>query len=356
MIKERVGIITFFHSRNYGAVLQCYALQMKLKEKFEYVEVINYKNAEIEKNIKLWNWPERKSVKAYTRAIASFVFRAKKKQVFDRFISKYLTLSDEIKKTELSILNSNYDCLVTGSDQVWNNKITGGDKSFFLDFAEAGTQKIAFSVSVGDDNVEFDDDILKLISTFHFLSFREQKCKERLQTILENDLYHICDPTILLTKQEWGMLVRKRIIKKPYIFVFMIEESKSLLQYAQKIASEKGLTVFSNKNCMSFMANMSPVDFLSWIKNAEYVVTNSFHATVFSLQFEKLFSYQKYKEHGGYKARIVELLESVELQDRFIENDDFVIDTEINWQRVNALVEEMRKDSWECFEAYLKRK
>ena len=119
-----------------------------------------------------------------------------------------------------------------------------------------------------------------------------------------------------------------------------------LKKYAKRLADEKGLRLISNKNDFSFILHPSPSDFLSWIYNAEYVVTDSFHGTVFSILFHKSFiSYIRNKE-GVPKKRIIGLLEKVGLSHRNTGNRELRVDEAEDWNSADEKVENMRRTSW----------
>lgn len=352
MHNKKAGILTFHESRNYGAVLQGYALQKKLSEVFGEVDIIDYQNFEIEKVVKLWNI-KGKGLKAFIRAVLGFVFRYRKKIAFDRYLKKYVCLSVKADKSNISEVCSKYDVLISGSDQVWNTTITGNDEIYFLDFANSNQKRISYAASFGDRKIELDDSLKILLKKFDFITLRESIMLDEVKEISGQDVYLCCDPTLLISSEEWKKHASNRLTSKRYLFLFVIDENSELTAYAHKLAKEKNLTLISNKNDINFLRHPQPDDFLSWILNAEYVVTNSFHGTVFSLLFNKKFVSHTFTASGAPKKRINELLKKVQLEHRNTRNASLDIDIKENWNQVNSELERIREESWKIIKNWM---
>lgn len=296
------GILTFHKSRNYGAVLQAYALCSVLNELEIETNIIDYSCQSIEEKLKLWN-PSKNLIKS----ILQFIFRFHKKKAFDSFEKKYLKKSQTIKKGEFVGFLNRYDAVIVGSDQVWNEKIIDNDNAYFL--SEISTGKIAYAVSAGD-TIEISYDAVNYIKQFDAISVREKKLQEYLaRRNLES--YICCDPTILAGVDCFEQIVAPPIKQKGYVFVFMIWDSATLLNNARNFAKAKGLDVISSKGSINFFLHCRPEEFLSWIKNATYIFTNSFHGTVFSLLYHKKFISSICKKNGEKNLRIQELLNNI---------------------------------------------
>lgn len=351
---KKVGIITFHRSRNYGAVLQAYALQTKLKKSGIETEVIDYQNKTIEEQLRLWNRPKKFKIKPLLYSVKQFVFRYGKKRAFDKFISDYIILSQNLGNNvrNFRLIENKYTACITGSDQVWNRKLTEDDTSYFLDFVGDNTIKIAYAASVGDDVRIFDEKMINRIEDFLFVSVRENSFKNYLYSEFNKQVELCCDPTLLLEFQDYIELIEKSIYKKKYLFVYTIQDSKEVQNFANQVARTNNLAVISNKNCIPFWMNCSPKDFLNWMYHAEYIITNSFHGTIFSIIFHKKFlSYIK-MENGSINQRIYDLLNDVNLMkrgkmdiqtdvNRYINELDKMID----YKSVDTLVCKMRQSS-----------
>lgn len=343
MYNDKVGILTFHDVRNYGASLQAYALQKKLQEIFLDVEIINYHNAEIQKRLKLWNF-QKTDIKTFLHTVFGAVFYINKKHAFDTFNCAVFRLSPKFSKEDLQRKTTAYNILVTGSDQVWCARLTNHDPSYFLDFAGENQIKIAYAPSFGDDPIT-DLSLTKYLNQFDLLTVREEIASEALKKNLAKDYTVVCDPTLLLEAEEWDSIASKRFCREPYVFLFMIHESKALMEQAERFSREKGLRLISNKS-FPFFRHLSPMDFLSWVKYADYVFTDSFHGTVFSLIFQKQFACHCFTITGKKKLRLLRLLDMVKLPQRTIDNPDFKIEEHIPWEEIQAILSEYAEYSW----------
>lgn len=350
-MKKSVGIITFHKSRNYGAVLQAFALQQKMSELFENVEIIDYQNSEIAKVVKFVDI-KGKGIKALAAAVLRAVFRFNKNSAFNSYMKKYMRLSAQVDRNSIKNYCDKYDVLITGSDQVWNIELTGNDETYFLDFADDSKTLASYAASFGDSEPEISDSLKSMLKRFDIITLREKIMLEKVQTAIQKDIYTCCDPTLLIAADEWRGYASKRLSKKPYVFMFVIDEAPELSRYARKIAEEKGMKLVSNKNDLSFFRHPRPDEFLSWILNADYVITNSFHGTVFSLLFNKKFAAHMYTASDKPKKRIMELLSDVGLEHRNTRNTAFDIDCQEDWKKVDSKISEIRKSSWSVIENY----
>lgn len=337
----KIGILTFHRSRNYGAILQAYALTTVLKKMGYEAEIIDYACEKIDTSLKLWV-----KNKNFLKSIVQFIFRYQKKKSFDNFIKNYMNLSDKrnITKQEISDTINNYNVLITGSDQIWNTNITNNDYTFFLNFKDSNMKKIAYAGSVGDC-IKMDFNEIECIKKYNKISVRESKLKNFLsEKKIESEV--CCDPSLLLLKDDYLKLCSKRLENKKYIFLFMIWESPELRVKVNKFAKEKGYKVISNKNCFEFFLHSKPQDFLSWIKNAEYVFTNSFHGTVFSLIFHKKFMSDIERANGEKNERILEIIKLVDAKKCILENE-IISDYELDYKNIDDKLKKLRDYSLE---------
>ncbi len=345
MTRKRVCILTFHNSRNYGAVLQAYALQKKMGEIFEIVEILDYRNEKIEHELRLWTCKDF-TIKEFVRAIFALIFRLHKKVAFEKYMHRYMKISKRVQREDLLMSSLPYDIFVTGSDQVWNTVLTGNDETFFLDFVEQDKCKIAFAASFGDGQAVIDNRKECLLRKFQLITLREDKACKIVEEALGESIKVCCDPTLLLESVKWKEVAACRLKRNKYVFLFMIDDSRQLIEYTRKLAKEKGMCIVSNKRCLSFLRHISPRDFVSWVLYADYVVTNSFHGTVFSLLFEKRFVSHRFTEEGKPKVRIMELLDKVSLGHRVTDNAGLDIDVQEDWDAVGHKLSQMRLESW----------
>lgn len=344
MSPKKVGIITFHDSRNYGAVLQAYALQKKVSEYFPNTEIINYQNPEIEKDLKLWNYSG--GIKGLLKAALSFVFRFRKKIAFDSFLNKYIPMSPSVNSGNIKRFSLKYDIVITGSDQVWNTVLTKDDMQYFLPFCSSKHYRMAYAASFGDKKISLSDDVKKEISKFSLITLREDDMLEEVRDAAQCPVGIACDPSFLLKRSEWRKLCSKRLLKSKYVFLFMIDDSAELRKYAERYAKKNGLKLVSNKNDINFFLHSSPMDFLSWILNAECIITNSFHGTVFSIIFHKKFVSHLRNTKGVPKQRIINLLEQFRLSHRNTDNAQLNMNQEEDWKYADEKIMQLKSRSW----------
>ncbi len=340
---KKVGILTFHRSRNYGAVLQAYALAEALRNLGCEPEIIDYCCLPIKTVLKLWN-----PSKNLLHASKQFVFRFKKKMAFDRFIDKWSPMSRKknIKKDELEYVVQKYDYLFAGSDQIWNVSLTNNDGTYFLDFDNLKAKKIAYAASAGD-TIKIDEDNIDKIRTFSAVSVREKVLEDYLKT---KDISSTvcCDPTLLLEPSIFLSMASRRLHKKRYLFLFMIWESEELISLANDYARKNDCIVISNKKCTRFFLHCKPEDFLSWIYYAEGVLTNSFHASVFSLKFHKPLLADIRKADGEKNNRIAELLLETDCRNCVLDNTNCISKLtyqQIDYNAVDRKLQEKRESS-----------
>lgn len=352
---KKIGILTFHNAYNYGAVLQAYALREFLQKNSNcIVEIINYKNEQIEKEKSRWNGLFNNNVvKELARNLLTTPYYLKLDRTFSGFVDKYLTADNEIKKEELSSLK--YDLYLVGSDQVWNLPLTGNDKAFFFDFAMPGSICCSYAASIGSS--VFSDEELqnykRLIERFTLISFREKELVPIFEKIAsKKKICSVVDPVFLLRQDKWNSMASS-IVRKPYVLFFCVGYNAELdptLEFAKKLANEKNMDLLylSNQDIwykhreLHHCGVASPCEFLGYIKSASYVVTNSFHATAFSIIFHREF----YSEIGlKRKGRIKNILDLTGLQDHAINRGIYIesktrritdwsdVDTRLNLER-----------------------
>lgn len=335
----RCGILTFHNSRNYGAVLQAYALYCTLADSGYDAEIIDYDCDNIKKKLRLWV-PNNNLIKS----VLQYAFRWHKKMVFDQFKHKYLKKSEYIDNPEMIIDKiQQYDAVIVGSDQVWSEQITGSDMTYYL--PGISVKKISYAASAGDQ-IGISDCGINYIKNFDAVSVREGSLKNYL---LEFDISATvcCDPTILSGVECFNDIASHRLKKRGYVFVFMIWDSPALMNNAKRFAKSKGLAVVSSKGSFEFFLHCKPEDFLSWIKNADYVFTNSFHGTVLSLLFHRKFISSISRKDNKINTRVYELLNSLNCVDNILKVESAQIYNipEPNYEVVDFEMEKLRKSS-----------
>lgn len=361
-----IGMLTFHWADDFGAMLQCFALKEHLNT-YEKTVIIPYFPKELRSRYRVLHkksWQSTRSkiaemvkpptvLNTINRRIKMANFR---KQNF-RDANKTIALASEIPQCFSGI-----DTYVVGSDQVWNPKITEGfQDGYFCTFkndTKEGTRFVSYAASIGMSACDTDCDeyFRRNLKNFDAISIREAGSKEYLSQFCEKEPICVLDPVFLLNRSQWEEQI-KSIPKhnEKYFFVYCAEENKELIRYAKKLASEKGLELYVGDNYFqqwfykqshddfTLKNEANPLETLSYLRDAEYVVTNSFHGLVTSIIFEKQFAVFL---HTVRSERQTSLLNTTQLNARVVTDiDSFDIDEKIDYETSKALLDVKIKES-----------
>lgn len=345
----KAGIITFHDANNYGAVLQAYALNSKMNEYCE-TEIINYNNLYFHKN---------ENIKGLKSKIIELCYKKdmqKKDKEFVDFRKNNLYIRDKIvKKEDLQNLNNKYDLFISGSDQVWNLKCSGYDDTYFLNFVNDRTKKFSYSASFGTSMPELDEEHINFIKEFNKVSVREKSGKEYLNKI-NIDSIKTCDPVFLLKKEQWDIITESSNDK--YILVYEVVNGVNMISFAKQLSKITGLKVVvitsSKKPILGVktVRNIGPINWLKLIKNADYIITNSFHGLAFSLIFNKQF-FIELLSNSNSNARMLELLEEMNLKSRLLKNVKCEKIELIQFDIINKIIDTDRNNSIKYIESII---
>ena len=378
---KKVAILTLLNNNyNYGAILQALALQ-KAVERFGFdAEVIDYVKSPISlyggKSFKNRLFDKISHIGSFGDIcnILAFPFRKQyasryakdlelRKAAFNAFIAKHMNVGHHSTAENVSDIASDFDIFITGSDQVW--RPYSFDINYFLPFAE---NKIRFSyaASLGVDNLSLraQEILIPLIRNLNAISVREKSSMDLLVSLGCENVKNVVDPTLLFDSSFWDeyATIPEDYKNKRYILSYQIGDSGKNRDIAKKIAKSYGCKLialpgisklqlydfqYADKNILS----ASPSEFLGLIKNAECVVTDSFHACVFSIIFQKDFyaldRYKK-KEKDSMNCRIYDLLSLFGLDDRL------VLDNKVICKKIKSINYEKYIDMKEASFAFLK--
>ncbi len=360
---KQIKITTFVKARNYGAALQAFALQNVLEQNKEQVYFINYKDRKIEEGYRIF-YIDKKSLNSILKSILSniifFTKNIRKRHRFNSFINKKIKLTNSIKKIDDIQQKINADIFITGSDQVWNPEITGELSDIYtLNFGNKNIKRISYAASVGNEkNIQkYKEDYIKKISKIDKISVREESAKIELERILpDKEIEVVLDPTLLLTKEEWKKEISDlKNEKEKYILAYHVKEDKEFIKITNELSRKTGYKIIhfdkrnrGLKNVLRSAYIEGPLEFINLIKNAEYIVATSFHATVFSIIFNKKFWIVPHATTG---SRVTDLLKKLGISNRAVKNfEEFKkkdYNEEIDYEKVNKKLEEERKKSLE---------
>ncbi len=346
---KKIGIVTFHTALNYGAVMQTYALQNFLHDLGYDVEVIDYKCPFIEKCYNPFFVSDKKYLNAIIRGIVFGGTISKKRKKFEAFVRDNIQLSKAYyDSNELKKDRNNYSFFISGSDQVWSPISAGFDIFYFLPFAE-NSQKLSYAASIGSaklDNITRTE-LYRRLEGFSMLSVREESAKQLLsEANKERKIEVHPDPTLLLGRNKWLEIAELPHVEYKYVLLFNVEKPINDIEFAKKIASDRKLKlVYINDRTIKkdseiiYIEAPSPTEFIGLFANAEVVVTNSFHGSVFSVIFHKEF-YVELENKKQRNIRVEGLLSQLNIPSRDIENGK--INSEIDWIDIENILYEKR--------------
>lgn len=357
----KVGLVPLLYDEyNYGGVLQFYALQKVLNNHNIESDIIFFNNDEI------ITQPKLSGIKKLVYNFKIFAFKVLRRKSTNTLNNKMLTRKqkiDQFKKkyynqtlNENSISEKDYDAFICGSDQIWNPG--WARRRAFLEFVPDDTKKIIYAASLGCESLSNaqKEQYKWRIERLQNVSVREETGKVILDEFIENkDIKLVLDPTLLLLPNEWLEIV-KEPNEKNYIFTYFLGKYDDKIKFIREFAEKHQLKIINipfasgeKLDKVDFgdikIIDADPGEFIGLIKNAEYIFTDSFHACVFSVLFQKdFFAFQR-DNNGRMQGRIKTLLHNFELPNRFITTETDLSSMSINYEKNEALQKQLRKDS-----------
>ncbi len=317
----KIGIVTLALLDNYGGVLQNYALQQILKRMghvpltLDYAPLTNFYR---EFPRVFCSWLKTiclRIFKGVHRPFARFMRPKMRPDFFNVFVSKNICITEQMTKyTKESLEKENIDAIVVGSDQVWRSKYSMCIEDYYLKFAvDYSSKKIAYAASFGVDEWEYSDNQTRQFSNLakkiDAISVREESGVKLCREHLGVEALWVLDPTLLLEKNDYLMLcVDIPKSKENFLAAYVLDDSSRVRDIYNKIAEERNLTV--KYFAADTRASLSIPEWLAMFRDASYVVTDSFHGTVFSIIFGKEFKCIYNEERGP--ARFKSLLSMYE--------------------------------------------
>lgn len=352
----KIGILTYHRANNYGAMLQAYALRQVMLHYSQDVSFVAYNPQYIKEDYatvvhrkSFASCGKRKKLRYPIYLMHYCYLRIKewmRNRAFETFSSKYLPEGR---------LDSKYDLIVYGSDQIWCKQYVetcpGYDAFYFGDNDIAARRRIAYAVSMGSIEAQPEDyDFLKAsLSRYDAISVREKSLKEFLEGISIKDIKIALDPTLLLTKEQWNTLISgRRLVKDRYALCYNILEDRELDRYAMKYAQKHNMRLinlvpriydkaYTNDNFIS----AGPLDFLHLVRDAEFVISSSFHGVAFSIIFQKQFVAKL-----NHKAeRVCSLLDQLGISKALVTKTSEATEPEIDYNTIDNRLQELRNQS-----------
>lgn len=366
----KIGILTYHNAVNYGAVLQAYALQRFLKKNTgEQVQIIDYRSPGVEKQYKLVSPGNCGSFKAFVHSNITVLLRWKKKKSFRNFSDSLLEKTEKIHElTDEDI--PNIDAIVVGSDQVWNPSCTHGDAAFLAAGLNGGIARISYAASMGSCGKisEFQDkygiDYLGELKKFRAISCREEDAASYLSEKLAVSCDTVIDPVLLHDRNEWEHLLKdaddsSKKYAGPYIFVYNLGNYPVLSALTTHIRKKTGYRVIvvsrNFKGDLMYLScdrksNIGPQEFLYLLAHASVVLSDSFHATAFSILFEKPFYTVGNHNADNTNSRLKNILERYGLESRYVTEkpDDVNVNETVDFTTAEAMLQKDRRfaETW----------
>lgn len=354
-MKKTIGIITFHRTSNFGSCLQSFGLYRKIMDLGYTCEIIDYRCPAIERRENLKPvFSIFKPRDIYRHFFIQPIYEKKARQL-ENFVKKEMEISMPVFPENKSSVNNKYCKVLVGSDIVWGRDITENDYTYFLDFITGKSKKYAFASSVGDCDIREDETRLKsLLNDFSQIAVRENEAAEWVKSISGVESKLVCDPTMLLTTEEWEHYVPTKIIPSGYVFVYFNSDNGKCLEDAKKYANQRNLrvTYVNYGRPIKGVNSVKPTsleEFLSLMRYADAIFTASYHGMLFSIYFNKEFLFYT----RSHKSRVLSLARKLGVLDHCGDKWNNNLYQKINYTDVNAKIEEFRNYSIDILKGML---
>lgn len=344
-MNRKIGILThYYKSNNYGGNLQAFALVYFLRKHGFDAEQISIplhftslNKREKHNNVLFKMLNLKKVLRFITHKYEKFLRKTllkhsinERKKAIEAF-NLSIPHSKEYNEESILLANNEYDCFIVGSDQVWN--LDWYFPPFFLDFVASDKVTISYAASLGYDTLspESEHFFKQSLSNFDYISVREKESMSILQKLTKQPISLTLDPTYLLDCEDWISLCRINNIKGKYVFCYFLGQDRGPRKVAKRYAKKNNLELVTiphlngvTKSDLFFgkhkLYGVDPIDFITLVKDSECVITDSFHACVFSTIFKKNFYAFGRSGINKMSSRIRTLTEYFDCKDHFIEN------------------------------------
>ena len=376
---KKVAIIAMAASDNYGAVLQSFALKTAIN-RFDDVQadVINYRPPYMVDGYRPWLsfkiW--KKEWKKYGRSYVQKKFAEhwklrkefrKKFREFEYFRKNFVGMKGKrYYAKSIHEIDQKYDIYIAGSDQIWNPELweQGFDENLFLSFVSQPYIKASYAASITVDlNSRYYGSFSRLVQNFDYISIREKEHEGIVKKLSNKEVITVLDPTFLIKKEDYERVMPQKTLESDeFILFYTFNKSDNAIHYVNELAKAEHLKILhfyfgnlqkkftSDSRCMYFT---HPGEFLWYIKNAKYVITDTFHGTAFCIIFKKQFL--TFESVRDMSSRVNNILDITGLNERKYSSDSTAeIHNEILWENVDIRLKEERKKAYEYLEKIIK--
>ena len=355
--------------QNYGSVLQAYALQRKIKELGFASEIIDYRFPNKRRKP---NFQSR--LKSALGNIIDFslgLHSNRKSMKIKQFLDSHLIMTPRSYATSSELMQNppKFDLYITGSDQVWSPHHVKDDLSFLFSFASPDAPRISYAASFGKGTIpeNLQTNYSELLKRYGAISVREQSGVDQVRQLADKSAEWVCDPTLLLTKEEWTQMEScpQKKVKQPYLLAYILTYSfnpyPGITRLIHQIAQQMNLqVVLLNGPKKDFFAprtslvnDAGPEEFIHLFQNADFIVTTSFHGTAFALNFEKPFISVVYNKKTAENIkcdkyqkdeRVVSLLSKMNAEDRALTpQQELSVPLKMNYSKITPELVKFRK-------------
>lgn len=367
---KKCGMITMYDN-NFGACLQAYSLQTVLSNMGIESEIIKYSRHK--KPVQTFNLEKvisrlrGLSIKDLFIYALSQKFIKGRKALFEEFRRTRLDFSEEqyYRDSNLNILEKLYDIFACGSDMLWSEEFVEDWNFYYIGFS-AGKKTIAYAPSFGKNEIseKYKESCKKFITNIDVVSCREEAGVKLIQELSDLKVPQVMDPTMLLTRDEWNSVIADNttMVQEPYTLLYLFGGTEGKRKkFLQTMENEgTGKNVFLPMNYAQYKAeklpDIGPLEYLRLFRDAEFVVTDTFHGLMFSIIYRKPFLVleREDKNHWAkYSDRMTSTLDMFGLKDRYVDSSftDFGRMRNLDYSFLEDKLEEKRRKSLE----YLKK-
>lgn len=363
----KVLLLTPFDTGNIGTVMQAYATYYMIKELGHDVRIAYYHYDSIQNPFLISNLFKR-GLKRYMGSIAGFLMRYPAKKSLWKFINSHIDITKKVDKKGLKRIGEEYEYIIVGSDCVWNGDAFTLETAYLLDFVKENSRKGNYASSFACDNIE--DKLRpifeKYLSEFPVLSVRETRGKELIYELTGKDATVVLDPTLTLNNIFWNRVAEESKINtlQDYIFVAEYAISHALIVDAEKLSKKYNLPIYclyppKGKHIKSkVFLKAGPEDVMRLIRDAKYVLTDSYHMMIFSINFNREFFAYKTNTNIPAISKYNSILDILDLQNRLYETQninenpiDITKCSKIKYDQVNKRLEKEREKSKQFLKA-----
>lgn len=382
MIMQKVALLSYQYWYNYGTCLQSYALWKYLETQGFPAEYLNFDwkyPVSLESHYAyFWEYkiPHHRLLGKIKYRLLSYYKALKEHDIlfqflkdfiyfnnsrkFDAFYKKFIRVSPPVSSVDLHGIENDYRKFIIGSDQVWNPDCCEEKYflHFLLDFVHDKKKKVAYAPSIGKTELDArtTDLFVKYLKDFEYISCREETGCEILRSILSKEITQVIDPTLLLSPAEWMKIAKYPARTEDAVICYVLGDKECIVKFAQNIAHaiQKNIIIITNsysiirKYGKMVAYGIGPREFIGLLDKCACFVTDSFHGTIFSINFNKPF-FSFMKRQGGYttsdNSRIVDVLKHFHLEEQFREDDNMAFSLDVDFMEANKILNRERHKS-----------